>query len=104
MAKSDTPKPDPRGKIEGKKFIWTKEDGDTLVIPLRIAMGKIRELNDVILDADGMAQMIEATDPSLTAQINEMDTNDFTDAFNAWQVAYNSLAGASLGESASSSS
>lgn len=95
---------DHRVSVKGKVFTWTTEDGDTLTIPLRVKMKTLIELNDVLLDAAGMFKMIEAIAPDQTALIEEMDSNDFTAAFEAWQAAYNDVEGASLGESGGSSS
>lgn len=103
MAEKKKPQ-DHRVSVKGKVFTWATEDGGTLTIPLRVKMKTLIELNDVLLDAAGMFKMIEAIAPDQAAVVEEMDSNDFTAAFNAWQDAYNSVEGASLGESEGSSS
>ena len=94
---------DHRSKVDGKVFVWTTEDGDTLTIPLRVKMKVIRSMSERELDAAGMFAMIEAIAPDQTVVIDEMDTNDFTAAFSAWQEAYNAKTGATVGESSDSS-
>lgn len=95
---------DGRIDIKGKIFTWHTEDGNKLVLPLRVKVKVLRELNDLMLDADGMYQMAIAVAPDQAKVIDEMDLNDFTDGFNAWRAAYADLAGAGLGESSGSSS
>lgn len=97
-------KVDPRITIEGKKFQWATEDGETLTLPMRVKVKVLRQLGELALDSDGMYQMAVAVAPDQADTIDEMDVNDFTDGFNAWRAAYADLAGASLGESSSSSS
>ncbi len=94
---------DRRSSIKGKVFTWQTEDGDTLTIPLRVKMKTLLELADLNLDAEGMYRTIEAIAPDQTDLIDEMDSNDFTAAFQAWQVAYTGGEDESLGESSSSS-
>ncbi len=102
---NDAKKPqDHRSKVEGRTFTWATEDGATLTLPLRIKMKVLRELNDVVLDADGMYRTVEAIAPDQVSVVDEMDVNDFTAAYEAWQDAYAGQAGAGLGESSSSSS
>ncbi|MDP9183849.1 MAG: hypothetical protein M3P04_13875 [Actinomycetota bacterium] len=93
----------PRGKVEGKTFIWETEDGDTVTIPLRIKLKLIRSMSSIELDADGMFAFLEALIPDQTATLDEMDVNDFSTCFKEWQTVYNGLQGADLGESSSSS-
>lgn len=91
-------------KIDGKKFVWTTEDGDTIEIPLRIKLKVLRGLSD--LDADNVATMfalLEQVAPNQADVLDEMDVNDFQRCFATWQQEYNSLNGASLGESSGSS-
>lgn len=87
-----------------KVFTWETEDGDTVTIPLRIKLKLIRAMSDVDLDAKGMFVFLEALIPDQAAVLDEMDVNDFQAMFKAWQNAYNEAAGATLGESSSSSS
>lgn len=103
MAEKKKPQ-DHRVSIKGKMFQWTTEDGDTLTIPLRVKMKTLLELNDVVLDAAGMFKMITTIAPDQESVIEDMDSNDFTRAFEAWQEAYTGGEDASLGESESSSS
>ena len=67
-------------------------------------MKTLLEMNDLILDAAGMFAMITAIAPDQADLINEMDSNDFTAAFNAWNAEYSGSEDASLGESEGSSS
>lgn len=91
-------------KIDGKKFVWTTEDGDTVTIPLRIKLKVLRSLSD--MDADNVATMfalLEQVAPNQADVLDELDVNEFQRCFAAWQREYNSLNGATLGESSSSS-
>ena len=95
---------DHRGKVEGKTFTWTTEDGDRVTIPLRIKLKLLRAMSDVDLDAKGMFVFLEALIPDQAAVLDEMDVNDFQAMFKDWQAAYNAAQGADLGESSGSSS
>lgn len=95
---------DARGKVEGKAYIWTTEDGDTVTIPLRIKLKVLRAVGTSrAFDATEMFAMLELLIPDQTEVLDEMDVNDFTEMFSAWQTAYNESTGAQLGESSSSS-
>lgn len=92
-------------KIDGKKFVWTTEDGDEVTIPLRIKLKVLRGMAD--MDPDNVATMfaiIEQVAPNQADVIDEMDVNDFVRCFTTWQREYTALNGASLGESGGSSS
>lgn len=90
-------------KVDGKAFTWTTEDESEVTIPLRVKMKTLRAMSDVDMDADGMFKMIEAIAPGQSEALDEMDVNDFTNMFGAWQKEYQALSGATLGESSSSS-
>ena len=92
-------------KIDGKKFIWTTEDGDEVTIPLRIKLKVLRSLAGE--DAGNVATMFKLLEQIIPDQgdvLDEMDVNDFVRCFTTWQQEYNTLNGASLGESSGSSS
>jgi len=91
-------------KIDGKSFAWVTEDDVEVVIPMRVRMKVLRALGDVDLDAAGMFKMIEAIAPDQVDAIDDMDANEFAAMFATWQDEYQALSGASLGESAGSSS
>lgn len=91
------PKKD-RYTIDGKTFVWTTEDGDTVEIPMRIKLKVIRGMADRDLNADAMFDILEALIPGQAEILDEMDLNDFQAMFNAWQKEYEALSGASLGE------
>ena len=77
----------------------------TITIPLRLKLKLIRSVGlGQDLDAEAMFRLLEALAPDEVDTIVEMDLNDFTAMFAAWQVEYQALAGASLGESSRSSS
>lgn len=93
-----------RGKVEGKTFVWTTEDGEPVTIPLRIKLKVLRAVgSERDLDAEAMFDMLGLLIPDQAEVLDEMDVNDFTAMFAAWQKAYNERAGAQLGESSSSS-
>lgn len=94
---------DHRSRVDGKTFIWTTEDEHQLMIPLRIKMKVLRAVGNGDLDADGMFAMLEALIPDQVDLMDDMDVNDFTSAFTAWQAAYSALNGATLGEASGSS-
>ena len=85
-------------QVDGKAFIWTTEDGDTITIPLRIKLKVIRGMAGRELDADAMFDMLDKLVPDQSDAIDEMDLNDFQAMFSAWQSEYESLSGATLGE------
>lgn len=92
-------------RITGKRFIWSPlDDNDErgnlpdVEIPLRIKLKVIRSMADRELDAAAMFTILEALIPNQSAELDEMDLNDFQAMFNAWQTEYNSLNGATLGE------
>lgn len=90
-------------RIDGKKFVWTTDEGDTVTIPLRIKLKLIRSMAGRDLDAASMFDMLEALIPGQADTLDEMDVNDFQAMFKAWQTEYNALTGATLGESSGSS-
>lgn len=102
MPTKTTPDTGQRYHVSGKAFTWTTEDGAQVTLPLRIKLGLLRKLaadqGDGDMDATTMFAMLEALAPGQAAALDEMDVNDFTAMFNAWQREYNTLAGASLGE------
>lgn len=102
LAKAVTPKPDPRGKVEGKVFTWTTEDDATLTIPLRMNVGTIRLVSGD-LDIDAVLILFDEMIPDQRAVVDATDVNDVMAAFTAWQSAYNDRTGATLGESSDSS-
>ena len=102
--KTPAPQKDPRYRIDGKAFIWTTEDGDEVRIPLRIKLKVLRSLAGDDLDINAMLKMIDAIVPDQGDVIDEMDVNDFQAMFSTWQKEYTALSGATLGESAGSSS
>lgn len=93
-----TTKSDQKYQVDGKTFIWTTEDGDTITIPLRIKLKVIRGMAGRELDADAMFDMLDKLVPDQSDAIDEMDLNDFQAMFSAWQSEYESLSGATLGE------
>lgn len=96
-------------KVDGKMFVWTPEGDDgqpvdaQVRIPLRIKLKVIRALAGRPLDNEVMFEMLEALIPEQADVLDEMDVNDFQAMFTAWQSEYNTVSGASLGESSSSS-
>lgn len=97
--------------IDGRKVVWHPEDDDGAVgnlpdvrIPLRLKLGLILDLAGEDLDNKTMAQMLEAIIPDQMDTLREMDVNDFQDMFATWQGEYNTVSGASLGESSASAS
>lgn len=97
-------------EVDAKRFTWhpESEDGEDQLadvkIPLRIKLGTILDLTDVDLDASGMATMLERLIPNQMDTLREMDVNDFTEMFTAWQAEYNLLTGATLPEASGSAS
>lgn len=96
-------------RIDGRTFTWTPETlaGEDplpdIAIPLRIKLGVIRDLAGQDLDANAMFTVLGRLIPGQTDTLDEMDLNDFQAMFSAWQVEYEALSGASLGESSGSS-
>jgi hypothetical protein len=98
-----------RYTINGRTFTWhpDAEEGEALadvVLPMRIKLKVIRELADMPLTADTMADILELVAPEHEETYAEMDLNDFQSMFNTWQAEYEKLSGASLGESSGSPS
>ena len=101
---SETDEIEKRYRIEGKTFIWTTDEGTEIRIPLRIKLKIIRSMGDKDIDNVGvMFEMLDQIVPDQADAIDEQDVNDFQAMFLAWQVEYNSVQGASLGESEGSS-
>lgn len=97
--------------IDGKHFTWHPEDEDgaagnvpDVSIPLRIKLKLVRKFAEREMDNGVMFEMLEEIIPNQADVLDEMDINDFQDMFSTWQTEYNSVTGASLGESESSSS
>lgn len=97
-------------RIEGRTFVWFPEGDDgqptgaEVRIPLRIKLKVLRALSGREMDNDVMFELLEALIPEQVATLDEMDILDFQACFSTWQSEYNSLSGASLGESSGSSS
>lgn len=98
-------------EVDGKKFIWHPlDDNDEtgnlpdVTIPLRIKLKLIRKFSDRAMDNAVMFDILEAIAPDQADALDEMDINDFQECFTTWQAEYNTLTGASLGESSGSSS
>lgn len=92
-------------EVTGKKFIWHPLDDDDEVgnlpdvtIPLRLKLGQIRDMAQRELDPAAMFSILERLIPGQSDALDEMDINDFAEMFRTWQVEYNALAGATLGE------
>lgn len=90
--------PPKRFTVSGKTFTWTTDDGDTITIPLRIKLKVIRQIAGDNMTPDVMFTIIEQIAPGQAEVLDEMDVNDFTSCFAAWQVEYNALTGATPGE------
>jgi len=104
LAKAAPPAPDPRGRVTGKVFVWTSEDGVVIEIPLRITMRVLRSIGaGTDLDAGSMFDMLDAIMPGQSDVLDDLDVLEFQTMFSAWQSAYNAQTGASLGESSASS-
>lgn len=89
-------------EVDGKQFTWTTddrfEDPFEIVIPLRIKLGYVREMNDRIEDAEAMAELLGKVIPDQADKFDDMDTNDFALMYGAWKAEYENLSGATLGE------
>ena len=94
---------DHRSKVTGKVFTWLTEDDATITIPLRINMEVLESMGGGEMDAAEMFKMIGKIAPDQMDTIRVTDINDFVSCFTAWQDAYNTATGASLGESSASS-
>lgn len=104
MPAKKTTEPAPRHHVEGKTFTWTTDDGDTITVPLRLKLKTLRSLSGAdVGDVDTMFAILDSIVPGQADVLDEMDVNDFTLMFTAWQEAYQDAAGASLGESQRSS-
>lgn len=98
-------------EIDGRTFMWHPEDDNGEVgnvpdvrIPLRLKLKVVRALGGRDLDSEVMFELLNALIPNQAEVLDEMDVNDFQEMFTTWQDEYNSLTGASLGESPGSSS
>lgn len=97
-------------EIDGRRMTWhadvdTDEEPFDISLPLRIKLKVIEAVGgDTEMDAQGMMKMLDLLIPGQSASLREMDINDFQEMFVAWQDEYEQLTGASLGESAGSSS
>jgi hypothetical protein len=99
-----------RYSIDGKRMTWYPLDENDeagnlapVVLPLRIKFGLVRDLVGQGLDAQGMFDFLNRLIPDQAAALDEMDLNDFQVMFTTWQMEYEALTGASLGESVGSS-
>lgn len=97
--------------VDGRKVIWHPEDDEgeqgnlpDVRLPLRIKMGLVLDAGEMEMDNSGMVRMLELLIPNQIDTIREMDVNDFQDMFVSWQSEYNTLTGASVGESGASGS
>ena len=97
--------------IDGRKIVWHPEDDEgatgnlpDIRIPLRLKLALVLDLAGKELDNSTMALMLERLIPDQMETLREMDVNDFQDMFVTWQDEYNTLTGASLGESSASDS
>lgn len=98
-------------RIDGKALFWPPEDDDgaqgnlpEIRIPLRLKMKTVLAVAGRDMDNESMNALLSAVIPDQSEALGEMDVNDFQDMFTTWQTEYNSLTGASLGESSGSSS
>lgn len=85
-------------EVDGKTFTWHTEDGGDVTLPMRIKLKVIRAMGDRDLDTNAMFDILEAIAPGQGDVLDEMDLNEFTRMFTAWQAEYQQLSGASLGE------
>lgn len=101
-----TTKADQPYRVTGKVFVWDPLDDDdargnlpSVTIPMRIKLKVIRQLAGQDLDnVATMFDILEQLIPGQTDRIDDMDVNDFTAMFTAWNTEYQSLSGATLGE------
>ena len=103
-----------RYDIDGRTFVWHPEDDDgvqgnmpDVQIPLRIKLKTVLAIGDGDITASNskMIEMVNAIIKGDSAEVvEEMDVNDFQDMFVTWMSEYNTLTGASLGESSGSAS
>lgn len=97
--------------IDGRKIIWHPEDDEGVSgnvpdvrIPLRLKLSLILDMAGREMDNSVMAELLEHVIPDQMEILREMDVNDFQDMFATWQDEYNTLTGASTGESSASDS
>lgn len=97
-------------EVVGKRLVWhpldeNDEPGnlEDVVIPLRLKLKVLYQLSDREMTPAVMADLLESVIPEQREALGEMDINDFQAMFSTWQTEYNALNGASLGESAGSS-
>lgn len=97
--------------IDGRKVLWHPEDDEgesgnlpDIRLPLRLKLGLVLDLAGKDLDNETMALMLERLIPDQMDALREMDVNDFQDMFVTWQEEYNTITGASTGESSASDS
>lgn len=99
-----------RYEVDGRRFTWFPLDdddneGEPLTLPLRIKLGAVRGMMGENLDASAMLAILGKIAPEdVVERMDEMDLSDFEAMFATWNKEYSALSGASLGESASSSS
>jgi hypothetical protein len=85
-------------KVDGKTFTWTSDEGNEVVLPMRLKLRVIRQLAGRDMDAAVMFDILEAIAPGQAEAFDDMDVNDFQAMFATWQEEYNALTGATLGE------
>lgn len=98
--------------INGRTFVWHPEDDDgvrgnlpDVQIPLRIKLKLVLAMGEDDLTASNskMIGLVNALIKGESSEVvQEMDVNDFQDMFTTWMSEYNTLTGASLGESSGS--
>lgn len=99
-------------EIDGRRLTWHPLDDEDqtgtipdVKIPLRLKLGVILDVGEHRdLDISTMKDMLAALIPNQMDTLREMDVNDFEAMFVTWQTEYQSLSGASLGESSGSPS
>lgn len=96
-------------EVDAKRLTWTPLDDDgnpakfTVTIPLRLKVKTLRGMAGRDLDPAAMFDLLDSVIPNQADALDEMDVLDLQEMFTTWQEEYNARAGASLGESSSSS-
>lgn len=93
-------------QVDGRRFTWHPLDDDDqtgtledVTIPLRLKVKLIYAMADQDMNNIAtMRDLLEAIIPNQSEALGEMDLLDFQEMFNTWQMEYNALSGASLGE------
>ncbi|MGL5828199.1 MAG: hypothetical protein ACRC0L_01360 [Angustibacter sp.] len=93
-----------RYHVDGKVFTWLSDDGEDVTLPLRLKVGALRKLAKADdADIESMFALVLSVAPDAGDQLDELDVNEFSAMFEAWQREYQLLSGATLGEASSSS-